>query len=331
MSAPLIAVVTRTKNRALLLERTIKSVLSQTRGDWLHVIVNDGGDPAPVDALIARHLGAYAGRVRVIHNPVSVGMEAASNIGVRASESRYLTIFDDDDSWSPYFLETLISELELRQKQFASVRGVVCQSMVVREKVEDGRIVFVSTTPFNKWMQSSFVDLDRLAQSNIFIPNAFIFEREAAVDVGLFDESLAVLGDWDFNLRFCMRHDIAVLQEPLAFYHQRPLAQGADGNSVFVMDSKHREYRELLKNRWLRRDLSNGGLGLLMAHHEHRLVAAGKDPRSAKRRTYKISRIIRGFGRLVVGRGDVTATEILRVFRFAGFKGLKRALRAIGR
>jgi glycosyltransferase involved in cell wall biosynthesis len=329
VSAPVIAVITRTKNRTLLLERAIRSVLSQTRRDWLHVIVNDGGDPAPVDALVARHADAYAGRVQVIHNPASVGMEAASNIGIRASQSHYLTILDDDDSWAHYFLETVIRELETRQRRFSSVRGVICHSMVVRERVEAGRVLFESQKPFNDWMQSAFVDLDRLAQSNTFIPNAFLFEREAALEVGLYDEGLAVLGDWDFNLRFCMRHDIAVLPETLAFYHQRPSAQGADGNSVIVMNDKQVEYRELLKNRWLRRDLSAGGLGLLMAQHDHRLGAASVQ-KGERKRSRKLSHILRGFGRLVTGRADATAVEIFRVFRFAGFKGLRRALRAIG-
>ena len=332
MNSCVIAIITRTKNRTLLLERTIKSVLAQTRSDWVHVIVNDGGDPAPVDALVARHGDAYAGRVHVIHNPVSVGMEAASNIGIRASQSRYLTIFDDDDSWSPYFLETLIKELERRQARFGSVRGVICHSMVVREKVENGRILFDSKEPFNDWMQSSFVDLDRLAQSNSFIPNAFIFEREAALETGLYDEGLAVLGDWDFNLRFCMRYDIAVVQEMLAFHHKRPSAQGVDDDGVLVMHNTHREYRELLKNRWLRKDLASGGLGLLMSQHDHRLAAAAPTPASApsKKRSRKTSHLIRGFGRLIFGRAEITVAEVLRMSRFAGFKGVRRALRSIG-
>ena len=330
MNSCAIAVITRTKNRAILLERTIKSVLAQTRSDWLHVIVNDGGDPAPVDALVARHGDAYAGRVHVIHNPVSVGMEAASNIGIRASQSRYLTIFDDDDSWSPYFLETLIKELERRQARFGSVRGIICHSMVVREKVEDGRILFDSMEPFNGWMQSSFVDLDRLAESNSFIPNAFIFERDAALETGLYDEGLAVLGDWDFNLRFCMRYDIAVVQETLAFYHQRPAAQGSNSDSALVVNRSHREYRELLKNRWLRKDLCSGGLGLLISQHDHRLAAAAPAPTPSKKRSRKTSHLIRGFGRLIFGRANITVVEVLRMSRFAGFKGVRRALRSIG-
>lgn len=81
-----IAVITRTKDRPLLLARCIRTVLEQTETDWIHVIVNDGGDPAPVDAAVKRHADRYRNRVRVIHNATSAGMEAASNIGIRASE-----------------------------------------------------------------------------------------------------------------------------------------------------------------------------------------------------------------------------------------------------
>ncbi len=333
MSSPAISIITRTKNRALLLERTIMSVLAQTHEDWIHVIVNDGGDPVAVDALVARHAGAYAGRLRVIHNPVSVGMEAASNIGIRASESRYLTIFDDDDSWSPYFLETLIKELARRQSRFRSVRGIICHSMVVRERIEEGRILFDSMHPFNDWMQSSFVDLDRLAQSNSFTPNAFVFEREAAVEIGLFDEELPVLGDWDFNLRFCMRYDIAVILEMLAFHHQWRVAQSDEGRGVLAMGGAYQESRELLKNRLLRKDLSNGVLGLLMVQHDQRLpVVVSPDVRvePPKKRKKKNSQLLRGLRRFLTGRSDTTLKEIFRVFRVGGFKALRRSLRTIG-
>ena len=39
-----VAIITRTKDRPFLLPRAIDSVLKQTQGDWIHVIVNDGGD-----------------------------------------------------------------------------------------------------------------------------------------------------------------------------------------------------------------------------------------------------------------------------------------------
>ena len=74
-----VGIIMRTKNRPLLLERALNDVLRQVFTDWTMVIVNDGGDPAPVDDLVRRYAEAFRGRVAVVHNRTSVGMEAASN------------------------------------------------------------------------------------------------------------------------------------------------------------------------------------------------------------------------------------------------------------
>ena len=60
-------VVTRTKNRPLLLERAIVSVISQDYPNWKHIIVNDGGESQPVENLIEKYADAYKGRVQTIH------------------------------------------------------------------------------------------------------------------------------------------------------------------------------------------------------------------------------------------------------------------------
>lgn len=44
MPVPKVAVITRTKDRGILLERAIKSVHKQTMMDFIHVIINDAGD-----------------------------------------------------------------------------------------------------------------------------------------------------------------------------------------------------------------------------------------------------------------------------------------------
>jgi glycosyltransferase involved in cell wall biosynthesis len=75
MNQARVAVITRTKNRAILLKRAIRSVLDQKYEDWTHVIVNDGGDAGEFSVLAES--GRIQGRVTVIDNP-SVGMEAAS-------------------------------------------------------------------------------------------------------------------------------------------------------------------------------------------------------------------------------------------------------------
>jgi glycosyltransferase involved in cell wall biosynthesis len=85
-SRPSVSIITRTKDRPLLLERAIKSVLNQTYSEWIHVVVNDGGDAKSVQSLLDQYRTQYAGRLCLVTNNRSLGMEAASNVGLRSCE-----------------------------------------------------------------------------------------------------------------------------------------------------------------------------------------------------------------------------------------------------
>ena len=107
-----------------------------------------------------------------------------------------------------------------------------------------------------------YAELASLVAWNRFATMSFMFERSALDAVGMFDESLPVCGDWEFNIRFLSKFEITVLKETLAFYHQRRKAKGSYGNSLFARSDEHRKYRARLSNRWIREGLSNGTLGL---------------------------------------------------------------------
>ena len=252
-----VAIVTRTKNRALLLRRAIESVLGQTHKNWVQVIVNDGGDTEPLDALLAEYLDRYGDRLLVIHNPRSLGMEAASNLGLRATGSRYCVIHDDDDSWHPDFLARTTAALG----GSPDYRGVVTWSERVLEDMSADTVTEVRRGSFNSWLRD--VSIWRMLHENCFPPISFLFERAVFDEIGYFDASLPVLGDWEFNLRFVQLYDIAVIHDHLAYYHHRtPNVAGAMSNSVVGGDHLHKTHRVLLVNRLLRRDLEAGRMGL---------------------------------------------------------------------
>lgn len=265
---PAVAVITRTKDRAVLLRRAMESVLAQTSGDWVHVVVNDGGDPAPVDRLAESFRERYTGRLQVVHNPRSLGMEAASNVGLRASRSRHVVIHDDDDSWEPSFLATTVAFLDGQTDD--RVAGVITHSVRIDERIVGDRVEIDRRTPYNEWVRS--ITLFRMAGGNMFPPISFLFRRAMLDEVGYYREDLPVLGDWEFNLRFLARHDIAVLAQPLALYHHRPsTTDAAYANSIFGAQDKHALYDALIRNELMRRDLDSGrvGLGTLVNIGQH--------------------------------------------------------------
>lgn len=263
MTQARVAIVTRTKSRPLLLERALRSVLNQTFQDWTHVIVNDGGDPAEVQRAVAPHREHYRGRIVVIDTSGSSGIEAASNIGVRASDSEFVVIHDDDDSWERDFLTRCVEFMDATDtpRLDCGYGGVITHSLRVDEEINGQNVRRIGEEPFNTWLAN--VSLYRLAAGNVFPPISFLFRRDAWEKVGGFRESLPVLGDWDFHLRVCACYEIGVVPELLANYHRRSSIQAGEyGNTIVVSDLKHRAYENLYRNELLRRDLEAGQAGL---------------------------------------------------------------------
>ena len=257
-----VAIITRTKSRVILLKRAIESVQQQTFKDWLHVIVNDGGDPLEVETLLKGYVDGYAGRLVLIHHPESLGMEAAANVGIKASQSEFIVIHDDDDSWHETFLMRCVDYLDHPPPVLGTpMRGVATYSTRILEELVDGRVQRVSTEPFNTWMTG--ISLYRMASNNILPPISFLFYRQAMEDIGPYREDLPVLGDWDFHLRFIARFEIGLIKEELAYYHYRlSITEGIYGNTVIAQDDKHRRYDHLLRNEFLRRDIDAQVVGL---------------------------------------------------------------------
>lgn len=243
---PSVQVIMRTKDRPAFLQRALRSVGSQTYKNYHLTIVNDGGAPEPVNLAAAAF--PYRDRLTVIHNEKSLGMEAASNLGIRSGNSDFIVIHDDDDSWNKNFLSDCIEFLIDRG---TSISGVVTSSISVFEEISNGKVVVKSTERYMPWVER--IDITDLSTQNLFPPIAFVFSREAYQAIGGYDESFKVLGDWDFNLRFAANYSVAFLPKPLANYHQRPTVKtGAAANSLYGTRDLHSEFLGHLRQKYLR-------------------------------------------------------------------------------
>jgi len=252
-----VAIITRTKNRPVTLKRAIASVAAQTFADYIHVIVNDGGNLCVVEDLVSK--SGNEDRIVVLHNEQSIGMEAASNLGIRSCESTYILIHDDDDALHPDFLEKTTSFLEQKGSLFCGVSSWIT---LVTETISEHEITKISENPYSKILS---VSIGQMAAFNRLVPIAFLYKRELHEQVGYYDEMLPVLGDWDFFLRALEKHDIGIIPEALAFYHQRVSEDGIYANSLKAAINEHTVYTQLIINRMFRRDFERGiqGIGYL--------------------------------------------------------------------
>lgn len=251
-----VAVIMRTKNRPLLLGRALESAIGQTYPHLEIVIINDGGDPGPVEDVIAANKPFRKGHsVKVLHNTKSLGMEAASNFGIRNTDSEIIAILDDDDRWHEDYLSEAVSYLNSN-----GYKGVVTYSKLITEEIKEDKVVTVDEQPYLP--SSSTISLFELLDRNTFPTNAFIYRRDAYKEIGKYDETLPVLGDWDYNIRFASVFEIGVLEKTLAYVHQRKLDDGNTGNTVVTSRALHLKQAQLLRNKYLRQDLASKSLGL---------------------------------------------------------------------
>jgi glycosyltransferase involved in cell wall biosynthesis len=300
-----VAVITRTKDRPILLERAVRSVAAQTFAEFCWVVVNDGGDEKAVRDIVKRS-GIDEARVRLISNGFSRGMEAASNIGIKSVPSEFIVIHDDDDSWHPEFLARAVSFLE--QDKGRIFDGVITYSTYVSELIRDEDVIKLSEKPYQASITG--VDLDAVIERNLFPPISFLFRRSVYDSIGGFDESLPVLGDWLFNMEFLLRANIGVIPKPLAFYHHRDRSDATAPkyrNTVVDQVALHREYTSIIRNRFMRGNLNQSALSLRVALTAHGFGPANSAERHAASAPRSVQVLSRGDGDLAWTVGAINA------------------------
>jgi hypothetical protein len=92
-----------------------------------------------------------------------------------------------------------------------------------------------------------------------------VYRRALHEELGLYDDSLPVVGDWAFNLRVLSRGPLEYLPgAPLAYWHQRVGVDGPEGNSVIAARGDHAKYDTLIRDAALREYVGENGLGLVL-------------------------------------------------------------------
>lgn len=254
-----VAIIMRTQNRPILLVRAIESVIQQTYTNWHLYIINDGGIAKEVNDLIELYKIDINNRLTLIHNPHSLGMEAASNCGFSLATEEFMVVHDDDDSWDPGFLLETVKFLQ----ENPSVVAVITNCLVVNEEIRKNTVKQISVTDWSEW--KDLIDISSLICNNVAPPICILIRMNVAKQIGKFNEELPVLGDWDYLLRLFRAGEIKTLNKKLAYYHHRPNKQSSYGNSVISGLDNHIKYRLEYRNALARKALlsDQGNYGIL--------------------------------------------------------------------
>lgn len=253
---PALAIVTRTKNRPTLLRRALESIANQSSLDYIHVLLNDGGDREEFERVLQE---VPDSRRVVLHNKSSVGLTPALNQAINACESTYVSILDDDDSWHPERIKTVLEYL----RENPETKACVVKMDIVVEDIVDGRIVRTDQY-LHPDSGDGEVSLYKQCARN-YISNGIVTYTRAVYDeLGGYDETLLTAEDWDFGVRLLLKYDVDLIPstESLFYYHQRPDLKDENGNSVHAAVHGQEVAINKIRNKYLRHDIQAGVLGV---------------------------------------------------------------------
>jgi glycosyltransferase involved in cell wall biosynthesis len=202
---PTVSVVIPTYNREQLIGRSIKSVLSQTYQDFEIIVVDDASTDNTKEVINSFN----DDRIRYVRHKQNRGEATARNTGIKVARGEYIASQDSDDVWFP---QKLAKQIELLQNTSPKV-GVAYTGFW---KIENNEKTYI---PFS-WVNQKEGDIHReLLKGNFIGSPATLIKKECFKKVGMFDERLFHLVDWEMWLRVSKYYHFKFIDEPLLVAH----------------------------------------------------------------------------------------------------------------
>lgn len=228
---PKVSVIIPTHNRPHLLPRAVQS--TRQAGTDVEVIVVDD---ASVDetAEVCRHLAGIK-YVRVERNQSVAG---ARNLGILASTSDYLTFLDDDDLRLPDSLD-----LQLQTLAAAHEVGFVYGQMLLGNQ---------DNSAASELHPTSCPEGDifwRLLERNFVPCGSVVFRKSCLMRIGLLDEAIPGVDDWDLWIRIAELYPVAAVEQPMIIWRQSTFDSEQLSSSAPRMIALS---AQLLRSRWLK-------------------------------------------------------------------------------
>jgi glycosyltransferase involved in cell wall biosynthesis len=253
-AGPLFSVVVATYKRPRLLQDALASILDQTCQDFEILVVNDGGD------LVENTLDWLGRDPRITYiRQANRGPSGARNAALKLARGRYIVYLDDDDLMLGNHLEVLKSAFEVTPDAV-----VYTDAVMVLESLEGGlRREKERKNPY----PHELYDKVRLQVANYIPINTFSHARRWLDIVGMYDESLHALEDWDLLIRLSRATSFIHVRKTTVEIRQRMVK---DDHQTARENSRMRDLFKLiyaryddLDNTWIRA----GRAAVLAAKH----------------------------------------------------------------
>ena len=217
MKAPTISVIMATYNHADLVAEAMESVLSQRNVDLEFLVADDGS----VDSTREVVASIRDERLRFFPNEVNRGACAVANELIQRASGEFIAVINSDDYWTSR--DKLALQLQVMRDK-PSVGACFGRARFVDK---DGRVISKSMLPHGRifdqrnrsrgaWLRQFFDLGNCLCHPTMLI-------RKSCYDVlGVYDNRLRQLPDFDMWVRLVKRYDIHVSDDVLVAFRHLP-------------------------------------------------------------------------------------------------------------
>jgi len=200
--APKVSVILPTYNRAHIIEKAIQSVLKQTYQDFEIIIIDDGSKDDTEK--IIRGFQEKDNRIKYIRFEENKGAAAARNAGINMSKGEYITFQDSDDEWVIDKLEKQMKVIETSSENIVVYCGFW--------RIDGDEKTYIPDINISN--REGNIHKELLKRNFIGTPSILLLKKNLE-KIGMFDENLSRLQDWDLAIRLSKYYNFKLIDEPL--------------------------------------------------------------------------------------------------------------------
>lgn len=230
MKIPLITVCIPTYNNELTIKRTILSVINQIY-EKLEILVIDD---CSADSTVKIVESINDSRVKLVKNSINLGMTANWNKCIIESKGEFVKLICADDILTP---DSILEEIEPLIKNKNITMSISNTTLINSKDIKIGC--------FRRWPSYGVVSGRKLARLSLIMNNFFgapcnvTFRKSAALKVGLFDENLMYIPDFDLWIKLSLNGDVHVSQKELNAFRVR---EASNTSEVMLNKTKGVKY-----------------------------------------------------------------------------------------
>ncbi len=219
----LVSVVIPTYRRSDMLDRAIRSVLSQSYDNIELLLVNDNIPGDEYSQSLLQRVREYESdsRFRLILQEKHINGAVARNEGIKQARGEYIAFLDDDDWWEPEKIQKQVAVLSELPEEWG---GASCKYSFVDRS---GKIIGKSSEYKDG---NIYVDILNLITD---VTTCSLLLRHTALDeAGYFDENLLRHQDFQLLINFTYRYKLKLVSEYLLNIDVSDVQNRPDGEKL---------------------------------------------------------------------------------------------------